>query len=89
MALGQIYIATSIIVLAIVSILLVYIYKDTKKKRLSKLASLAFFFILAGILFGEDRLIGYSLMGIGIAIAIADIVLKAKPKISKNKPKKK
>jgi hypothetical protein len=38
------------------------------------LASLAFGFVVAGIVFGNDnRLIGYGLMGIGVLLAVLDI----------------
>jgi hypothetical protein len=45
-------------------------------ERLSPLASIAFILIIAGIFFSDDRIIGYGLMGIGIAVAIVDIVVK-------------
>jgi len=47
-------------------------------KPLSRLAALAFAFIMAGIIFGEDRMIGYSLIGIGVTFAIVDIIKKIK-----------
>jgi len=77
---SQIYIAISIVVLAIIAIFLVFLNKNKKKKKLSKLAGLSFAFILAGILFGDDRLIGYGLMGVGVILAIVDIVIKLKSK---------
>jgi hypothetical protein len=42
------------------------------------LAGLAFAFIIAGIIFGDSRLVGYSLIGVGDLIAIMDIVIKLK-----------
>jgi hypothetical protein len=51
---SQIYIAVSIIVLAIIA-LLFFVGKGRKEKRLTPLASLAFGFILAGILFGDNQ----------------------------------
>jgi hypothetical protein len=78
MVLSQIYIAIAIIVLAVIA-LIVFVYKGKTRKRLTPLASLAFAFVLAGIIFGEDRLIGYSLMGIGFILAIIDAVIKSRP----------
>lgn len=43
---------------------------------MTPLASSAFTFVFAGILFGENRLIGYSLMGVGIILALIDMVNK-------------
>lgn len=83
----QMYVLISIVVLAMVSLLLIQTYKDTKKKRLSKLASIAFFFIIAGIIFGENQLIGYSLMGVGVILAVVDIIKKSVKKESRRKHK--
>ncbi len=73
---SQIYIAISIVVLALIAILVFFVGKNKKIKKLSKLAGLSFAFIIAGIVFGEDRLLGYSLMGFGVILAIIDIIKK-------------
>ena len=73
---SQIYIAISIVVLALIAILVFFVGKNKKEKKLSKLAGLSFAFIIAGIVFGEDRLLGYSLMGFGVILAIIDIIKK-------------
>ncbi len=73
---SQIYIATSVVVLALIAILVFFAGKNKKEKKLSKLAGLSFAFIIAGIVFGEDRLLGYSLMGFGVILAIIDIIKK-------------
>jgi hypothetical protein len=71
-----VYIAVSIAVLAIVSILILFASRGKREKRLTPLAGLAFGLILAGIFFGDDRLIGYSLLGVGVALAIVDILYR-------------
>jgi len=48
------------------------------KTRPSRWAFLAFSLVLAGILFGENRLIGYGLMGAGVLLAFIDIVVRFK-----------
>jgi hypothetical protein len=63
-------------VLAIIAITVILRRKE--QKPLSKITILAFSFIIAGILFGENRLIGYGLLGVGIILAIIDIVQKSK-----------
>jgi len=73
MNLSQMYIAVAIVVLMILALLVFVFSKNRKVTRLTPLASLAFGFILAGILFGDNRSIGYSLMGIGALLAIVDI----------------
>lgn len=42
------------------------------------MASIAFGFVVAGIIFAENRLIGYGLLGIGVILAVVDIYLKTK-----------
>ncbi|OGI16019.1 hypothetical protein A3K63_05250 [Candidatus Micrarchaeota archaeon RBG_16_49_10] len=77
---SQVYIAISIVALAAIAILVILPNKNKKQKKLSKLAGLSFAFVLAGILFGNDRLIGYSLMVVGVILAIVDIIGKLKSK---------
>jgi len=80
MNISQIYIAVSIGVLAVIAILVFFAGKNNKEKRLTPLASFAFAFILAGILFSKNRFIGYGLMGVGVLLAVVDIFNKAKTK---------
>jgi hypothetical protein len=75
---SQIYIAISIVVLAAIALLVIFLGKSRKENRLMPLAGLAFGFILAGIIFGDNRLIGYSLLGIGVILSVVDIVKKLK-----------
>lgn len=74
---SQIYILISIIVLAIIAIVVI-LGRKKEQKPLSKMAALALGFVIAGIIFGDDRLISYSLMGTGVILAIIDIVKKSK-----------
>jgi hypothetical protein len=77
---SQIYVLISIIVLLLIAIFLFFIKKNNKKEKLSPLASIAFAFILAGIIFGGNKLISYSLIGIGVLFAVVDILKKLKKK---------
>lgn len=78
MVISQIYVLIAIIVLAIIAILMFFVRKDNKQKPLTPLAGLAFGFVIAGIIFGETRLVGYSLIGIGVLLAIIDTIIKLK-----------
>jgi len=73
MNISQMYIAVTIVVLMVIALLVFLTSQNRKETRLSPLASLAFGFILAGILFAENGLIGYSLMGVGVLLAVVDI----------------
>jgi uncharacterized membrane-anchored protein YitT (DUF2179 family) len=76
---SQIYILVSILALAAI-IFILFLTRGKKHKKISILTYLAFMFIIAGIIFGDSKYIGYSLMGIGVAIAIVDIIIKEKKK---------
>lgn len=67
-----------VVVLLIVAALL--LPKQNEQKKLTPLAGIAFIFIIAGILFGDDRWIAYSLLGIGIVLSVWDIIRKLKQK---------
>jgi len=80
---SQIYILISIIILLIIAILMIFIVKknkNKKQKQLTPLVGLALAFILSAIIFGESRLVSYSLIGIGVLLAVIDIILNLKKK---------
>ena len=77
---SQIYIVMSVVVLAVIALFAVFVGKNKKDKKLTPLAGLAFGFILAGIIFVDNRLFGYGLIGVGIILAIIDIFKKLKNK---------
>ena len=77
MNISQIWIAVTIVALAVVAFLVFFVNKNREKNRLTPLASLAFAFVLAGIFFGDDRFIGYGLMGVGVLLAVIDIFNKS------------
>jgi amino acid transporter len=80
MNISHVYIAVSIVVLAVIALFVFFLSKNRKENRLTPLASLAFGFVLVGILFGHDRFIGYSLMGVGVLLAVVDILRRPRSK---------
>lgn len=74
MNISQAYIAVTIIVLMVIASLFFFGTRNRKEKRLTPLTGLAFGFILAGMFFGDSRLVGYGLMGIGVLLAVVDIL---------------
>jgi hypothetical protein len=74
---STIFIAVSIAVLLIIAVLFFFVNKNRKKTRLTPLAGLAFGFILAGILVGSNRVLGYTLMGVGLVLAVIDMFNKS------------
>jgi hypothetical protein len=73
---STIYILVSILALAIVALLIFVFRGESNKNKLTPLAGLAFSFIVAGIIFREARLVGYSLMGVGLVLAVIDIFIE-------------
>ncbi len=73
---SQLYIIISVVVLAVIAFLVYLTGRNKPKWGLSKLAALSFAFIIAGIISGENRMVGYSLLGIGVLLALIDIYYK-------------
>jgi hypothetical protein len=70
------YIAISIVALVIVAVLVFAIRGKEGHNRLSTLSGIAFGCIIAGLLFGENRILGYGLLGLGVLLAVVDIFMK-------------
>ncbi len=75
---SPIYIAIALAALAVIALLVFLAGKNRRENKLTPLASIAFAFVLAGILFADNRLIGYGLIGIGILLAVVDIFNKSR-----------
>lgn len=71
---SNIFIAIFILVLVLLILFVFFNPFKNRNKKLTPLASVAFAFVLTGIFFGEDRILGYSLIGMGVILAIADII---------------
>lgn len=80
MNIPQMYIIISIVVLVVIVLLLFVVGKKGKGQKLTPLAGLAFGFLLAGLFLGDNRLIGYGLMGVGVILAVVDMLNKSKHK---------
>lgn len=78
MSSSQIYVAVVIVVLAVLAVLL-FVMRG-RGGRISPLAAVAFAFITAGIVFGENRAVGYGLMGTGVILAVIDIRKSRNPR---------
>jgi len=66
-----------IIAVAIVIVLLAVVFLTRKKKRTNKdnaLVTLGMVFVVLGIIFGEDRLLGYSFIGVGVLLSIISAI---------------
>lgn len=77
---SQIYVAISLVTLAIVALLLYRKGWRKVQKGVTPIAGLAFGFVLAGILFGEERFMSYGLIGVGVVLAVVDMINQTKRK---------
>lgn len=77
----KIYVFVAIVVLAIIGLLITFNPRHKKeKKSISPLSAIAFACVIAGIVFGNNRIVGYSFFGAGIILAIVDMVKKSQKK---------
>jgi len=72
------YIVISVGSLLILGMLAYATLKSGRPTRLTPLAGLAFVCVLAGIVLGEQRLIGYGLIAAGVVLALVDIWRKSR-----------
>ena len=69
----QIFVVLSIAVIAAIVLLLFSMGRFHRQNKITPIAGLAFSFVISGILFGDDRMLGYSLLAIGVMLAVVDI----------------
>ena len=70
------YILITLAVLAFTAFIEFLVNPGKKSVRLSPMSALAFAFVVSGAFFSEKQWLGYSLMGIGVLLAIIDIIRK-------------
>ena len=78
MDVSQIWITVSLAVLAVVALLIFRAGKAGKQNRLTPVAGLAFGFIVAGLVFGDERWLGCSLFAVGVILAVVDMVRRSR-----------
>ncbi len=72
---SALYVSVSIAALiAIVVLLLISREKGRLRRKPSNLAMLGMTLVILGIIFGEQRWIGYSFIGLGMLLSVIDIV---------------
>lgn len=72
------YLAIGIAVLVALLAMVFLLRRNEGGRKLTPMAGLAFAFVIAGIAFGEARLLGYMLLTIGVILAMADIAQKSR-----------
>jgi len=72
------YILFAIVVLYIVAVVIFRFSKVKNVQKISPIGGLAFAFVLAGLLLGQNRLVAYTLLGMGVVLAVVDIIRRAR-----------
>ncbi len=73
------YAMVSIAVLAVVVACMVFFVNlQRSENHLTRLTGMALALILAGLLFGNDRLIAYSFIGMGVLLAAIEMVARTR-----------
>ena len=72
------FILFAIVVLYIIAVVILRFSKVKNVQKISPIGGLAFAFVLAGLLLGQNRLVAYTLLGIGVVLAIVDIIRRAR-----------
>ena len=68
-----IWIAISIIALVAIVVLLI-MARGRQYQQPSNLAIVGISLVVLGIIFGDDRLIGYSLIGVGVLLSVMEAI---------------
>ena len=72
-----VWIAISIAALVVIVVLLL-IARGKQYRKPSNLAILGMSLVVLGIIFGDDRLIGYSFIGVGVLLSVIDVIRNRK-----------
>jgi hypothetical protein len=70
----------SVLLLAFITFFLFFYRKKKGENRFTLTSILAFGFVLAGFIYGADRMIGFGLLAIGGILAIVEIFSRPKTK---------
>jgi len=77
---STVYLLIAIVALVAIVIFAFLIKPARQRQKISPLALLAFGLVLEGIIFGEERWLGYGLMAVGILLAFVDRIIKHRAK---------
>jgi len=72
-----VWIAISIVALVVIVVLLL-IAGGKQYKKPSNLAILGMSLVVLGIIFGDNRIVGYSFIGVGVLLSVVDIIRNRK-----------
>lgn len=76
------FVLVAVTALSIVLVILVAMGRTGHRhKRFTPLAGLAFGCVIAGVAFGQNRRIAYSLLGAGVLLSVVDALLRVRDRL--------
>jgi len=72
------YVAIAVGVLAVLAVLLLAVGWGGGTRRLTPLAGLALACVVCGIVFGQEKAVGYACFAVGILLAVVDAVRRTR-----------
>jgi hypothetical protein len=72
------YVAVAVVVLAVLAILFLIVGRGGGQRRPTPLAGLAVTCVVCGIVFAEEKVLGYAFFLVGILLAINDAVRRSR-----------
>ena len=72
------YVAIAVGVLAVLAFLLLVVGRGGRERRLTPLAGLGLTCVVCGIVFGEEKVVGYAFFLVGILLAIGEAVRRSR-----------
>jgi prepilin signal peptidase PulO-like enzyme (type II secretory pathway) len=81
MSTSAVYIAIALTTLLVVAVLTLLLGRGPNATtRPTPLAAFAFSLVVMGMVFGENRVVGYSFFALGVALAVVDAVRREPPR---------
>jgi hypothetical protein len=73
-----VYVAVAFGVLALLAVGAIVVWRRDGSASITPLAGLAFGCVVCGIVFGDDRVVGYGFFAAGIILAVIDMVRRSR-----------
>ena len=70
---GSLWLTVGLVVL-VALLAVVFLFRKKRSDKENTLVTLGAMFVVLGIVFGDDRLVGYSLIGLGVLLSTASVI---------------
>jgi hypothetical protein len=71
---GSLRLTVGLVVVLVALLAVVFLFRKKRSDKENTLVTLGAMFVVLGIVFGDDRLVGYSFIGLGVLLSIASVV---------------